>query len=161
MTRKQRRLTLILGLGGVVAAAVTMIAIAFSSTFSFFLTPSEIPGHPVEDGRTFRLGGLVEAGSCDRNGQTLRFVVTDGAGTIPVTFSGLVPDLFREGQGVITDGRIVNGEFLAATILAKHDENYIPAEIVDELKERGEWVEGGRPVPAGTPNPCKIGYSGA
>jgi len=162
MTRKQRRLTLIVGLGTVVTAAVTMIAIAFSSTFSYFLTPSEIAGSPVEDGRVFRLGGLVEADSCKRSGEILRFVVTDGADTIAVSFSGIVPDLFREGQGVITDGRLVGGAFLADTILAKHDENYIPAEIIDELKERGVWVEGGRPAVApGTPNPCKIGAEGA
>lgn len=159
MTRKQKRLAVIGGLGAVVLTAVAMIAIAFQSTFSFFLTPSQLQGHQVQDGRAFRLGGLVEAGSCARQGDELMFRVTDGEGVVSVTYRGIVPDLFREGQGVIADGRLEGEGFVADTVLAKHDENYIPREIADELKQRGEWYgDGDAPAaqPAGA-NPCRPG----
>ncbi|MEX0860178.1 MAG: cytochrome c maturation protein CcmE [Cucumibacter sp.] len=157
MTRKQRRLLVIGGIGAVLLGAVVLIAIAFQQTFSFFLTPSELVAHAVEDGRAFRLGGLVKAGSCARDGEALRFTITDGQADVAATYSGLVPDLFREGQGVVADGRLMpDRTFAAAAIMAKHDETYIPKEIVDELKARGEWYEGqqGAPLPAAD-NPCR------
>jgi len=157
MTRKQRRLLVIGGLGAVVLAAVVMIAIAFQQTFSFFLTPSELAGHPVADGRVFRLGGLVEQGSCARQGDTLRFVITDGDAAVTASYAGIVPDLFREGQGVVADGHLTaTGDFIADAVMAKHDETYIPKEIADELRARGEWYAGrqGEALPAAQ-NPCR------
>ncbi|HUV32187.1 MAG TPA: cytochrome c maturation protein CcmE [Devosiaceae bacterium] len=157
MTRKQRRLAVIGGLGAAVLIAVVLIAVAFQSTFSFFLTPAELVAHPVQDGRAFRIGGLVKTGSCVREGDTLRFVITDGEAELAASFAGLVPDLFREGQGVVADGALApGGGFVATAVMAKHDETYIPAEIADELRARGEWYEGNQPeaLPAAD-NPCR------
>ncbi|HEY8213174.1 MAG TPA: cytochrome c maturation protein CcmE [Methylocystis sp.] len=157
MTRRQRRLMVIGGIGAVLLGAVVLIAIAFQQTFSFFLTPSEIAASPVSDGRAFRIGGLVKAGSCARAGDTLTFVVTDGVADISASYAGIVPDLFREGQGVVADGHLAgDGTFTANAIMAKHDETYIPREIADELRARGEWYGDDQPpaLPADQ-NPCR------
>jgi len=157
VTRKQRRLAVIGGLGAVVLFAVVLIAIAFQQSFSFFLTPSEIAGHAVEDGRAFRIGGLVKPGSCAWDGDTLSFAITDDSAETTARYTGAVPDLFREGQGVVADGHLTpDGTFAASSILAKHDETYIPKQIADDLKARGEWYAGTQPaaLPAAD-NPCR------
>lgn len=157
MTRRQRRLAVIGSLGAVVLVAVVLIAIAFQQSFSFFLTPSEIEGHVVADGRAFRIGGLVKPGSCAFEGETLSFVVADDSAEITARYAGAVPDLFREGQGVVADGHLSgDGTFAASTILAKHDETYIPKQIADDLRARGEWYAQSQPaaLPAAD-NPCR------
>lgn len=140
MTRKQRRLAVIAGLGAVVMVAVLFIAWGFQSTFSFFATPSQIAALELDAGRPFRLGGLVKDGSWVRDGQTSRFTVTDGLDEVEVTYVGLLPDLFREGQGVIAEGALgAGGVFAATTVLARHDETYMPREVREELERIGEW----------------------
>jgi len=151
MTRKQRRLMTI-GLAGVVlVAAAGLVFYALSDRITFFTTPSDIAAKLPEPGQRVRLGGMVEAGSLvkEADGQ-VAFVVTDGAATVPVSYRGLLPDLFREGQGVVTEGTVgPDGHFTADTILAKHDETYMPREVVDALKEGGMWEgEGGAGPPA-------------
>ncbi|MFN7286467.1 MAG: cytochrome c maturation protein CcmE [bacterium] len=145
MTRKQRRLVLIGIAGLVLAGAAALILTALQSQITFFATPSDIAAKTVQPGQRLRLGGLVEAGSVKRDSATTRidFRVTDTAQTIPVTYSGIVPDLFREGQGVVAEGTIDgNGVFKADSLLARHDENYMPKEVADALKAQGHWVDG-------------------
>lgn len=141
MTRKQKRLALILGLGAVLAVALGLILTALRDQIVFFRSPTEVAQGKVKPGEAFRLGGLVEAGSVQREtGQIVRFSVTDGATTVKVTYQGLLPDLFREGQGVVTEGRLdASGSFTATNVLAKHDENYMPREVADSLKKQGVW----------------------
>jgi cytochrome c-type biogenesis protein CcmE len=160
MTRKKRRLWILvlcgLGLGSATALTLT----AFQDNLVFFRSPSDIVAARPTPDRAFRLGGLVEAGSVEREpaiaGQrpTVRFRVTDGANVIPVTYQGVLPDLFREGQGVVTMGRLgIDGVFRASEVLARHDETYMPPEVADALKRAGHWnpAEGG-PPPAATWN---------
>jgi cytochrome c-type biogenesis protein CcmE len=140
MTRKQKRLSVIAGLGAVLALAVTLILFALRDQIVFFYTPSEVQLRQVAAGQPIRLGGLVKAGSWVKTGQDNIFVVTDGKSEISAHFTGILPDLFREGQGIVAEGAMAaNGSFAANNVLAKHDENYIPKEIVDDLKKRGEW----------------------
>ena len=123
-----------LGLG--IAAALTLRA--FNSNMVFFFSPSQVQAGEAADGHAFRLGGLVEVGSLKRgdDGLTVHFVVTDNAETIPVTYVGILPDLFREGQGVVTQGRLgKNGVFMASEVLAKHDETYMPPEVAEALEQ--------------------------
>lgn len=144
--KKQRRLafaiTLLLAGGGAAALAVY----ALQDNILFFYSPSDIAAHPekVPEGRAFRIGGLVEKGSVKREqGLEVHFVVTDGKNAVPVDYSGVLPDLFREGQGVVAMGtRSSSGVFLAREVLAKHDEKYMPPEVVDALKRSGHWQEG-------------------
>ena len=143
MTRKQKRFAIIGGIGAVVAAAMGLILYGLSDRIVFFRSPTEDMAGRVQPGATFRLGGLVEAGSLRREaGQKVTFAVTDGAATIRVTYTGLLPDLFREGQGVVTEGRLDGTGFVASTVLAKHDENYMPREVADTLRKQGHWREG-------------------
>ena len=109
----------------------------------FFRSPSQLAEHPAGDGERFRLGGLVEEGSVVREGGTVRFVVTDGGARVPVSFAGILPDLFREGQGVIATGSLEDGVFAASEVLARHDESYMPKEVADALKEQGVFRYGG------------------
>ncbi len=140
MTRKQKRLTVIAGLGLVVALAAALIFTALSDKITFFYSPSELLDEPVEAGQAFRLGGLVKEGSWVKQDGKNIFYITDNAEDVKVIYSDIVPDLFREGQGVIAEGALnEEGVFIATNVLAKHDENYMPKEIVDTLKERGEW----------------------
>jgi cytochrome c-type biogenesis protein CcmE len=140
MTRKQRRLSVIAGLGAVLALAVGLILFALRDQIVFFYSPSEIKEKAVAAGVPVRLGGLVKVNSCTKANGTTSFVVTDGATELDVRFDGIVPDLFRSGQGVIAEGAMAaDGTFAATNILAKHDENYMPREVVEELKKRGEW----------------------
>lgn len=141
MTRKQRRGVLIGTCLVVLGVAVGLVLYAMRDSIVFFYSPSDLAAMQVTPGQRFRLGGLVETGSVERGeGTTVRFVVTDGAKTLPVAYTGVLPDLFREGQGVVTEGRLEpDGVFHADSVLAKHDENYMPPEVAAKLKEQGVW----------------------
>jgi len=140
LTRKQKRLAVIGGLGMVLALAAGLIFAALRDQIVFFYSPSEVKERAVATGTPMRLGGLVKDGSWVRNGETNDFVVTDGESEMAVRYIGILPDLFRNGQGVVAEGMIgADGVFAATNVLAKHDENYMPKELVDALKERGEW----------------------
>lgn len=143
MTRKQKRLAIIGGIGLVLVAAIGLILTGLKDQIVFFRSPTEVVQGKVKPGEAFRIGGLVETGSVKREaGQLVRFVVTDGANAVSVTFLGLLPDLFREGQGVVAEGRLdASGVFAASNVLAKHDENYMPREVADSLKKQGVWRE--------------------
>lgn len=145
MTRKSRRLILIAACGGVLALAVGLILFAMSGSIVFFRSPTEIMAQGVPPGTRLRLGGLVTDGSLKRGpGQTVDFSVTDTNATVQVQYKGLLPDLFREGQGVVAEGVLEPGNlFRADTVLAKHDESYMPREVADALKAQGRWQEGG------------------
>jgi cytochrome c-type biogenesis protein CcmE len=144
MTRKQKRLTIILGGLAVLGVAAGLVLYALRDTIVFFYTPSEISEKNVLPGTRVRLGGLVEKGSLSKSaGTTVTFAVTDTIKTLNVSYTGQLPDLFREGQGVVAEGAMdTRGLFVADTVLAKHDENYMPKEISDKLKEKGVWKEG-------------------
>jgi len=141
MTRKQRRGVLIGTCLVVLGVAVGLVLYAMRDSIVFFYSPSDVAEMQVSSGQRFRLGGLVETGSVARDeGTTVRFVVTDGAKTLPVTYTGILPDLFREGQGVVAEGILEpDGVFHADSVLAKHDENYMPPEVAAKLKEQGVW----------------------
>ena len=143
MTRKQRRLTLIGGGLAVLAIAVALMLNAFRDLIVFFNSPSDVVEKHVEPGTRIRLGGLVKDGTLVRgNNLTVRFEVTDGKTEIPVAYTGVLPDLFREGQGVVAEGVLDGGgTFNADTILAKHDETYMPKEVADALKKSGHWKD--------------------
>jgi cytochrome c-type biogenesis protein CcmE len=145
MTRKQRRLILIGSSLGVLAIAVALVLSAMRQSIVFFNSPSDIVEQQVSPGTRVRVGGLVKDGSIKRGADLrINFAVTDGKSDIPVTYQGIVPDLFREGQGVVVEGKVgTNGVFQADTVLAKHDERYMPREVVDALKKSGRWQEGG------------------
>jgi cytochrome c-type biogenesis protein CcmE len=141
VTRKQRRsLLIVLGLA-VCGIATALVLTALKSEIVFFLSPAEVQAKSIEPGARFRLGGLVAKGSVVRQGNAqVQFVVTDGKAKMPVRFSGILPDLFREGQGVVAEGHIDSaGTFVADNVLAKHDENYMPREVADALKKQGHW----------------------
>lgn len=145
MTPRHRRLTLAALLLGGTALAVGLVMNAFNSNLVFFHSPSDVVAQQAPQARAFRLGGLVEAGSVVRqaDGVTVRFMVTDTAQRIPVEYRGILPDLFREGKGVVAQGRLAgDGTFRADEVLAKHDENYMPKEAYDALKRASE-KEGG------------------
>jgi len=143
MTRKQRRLGLIGGGLAVLAIAVALMLNGFRDSIVFFNSPSDVVEKHVEPGTRIRLGGLVKDGSLVRgNSLSIRFEVTDGETEIPVAYQGALPDLFREGQGVVAEGALDGGGvFKADTILAKHDENYMPKEVADALKKSGHWKD--------------------
>ena len=143
MTRKQRRLILIGAGVGVLAVAVALMLNAFRDSIVFFNSPSDVAEKHVSPGTRIRLGGLVKTGSLVRgNDLRVRFEVTDGNHEMPVTYQGVLPDLFREGQGVVAEGVIDGaGVFDADTILAKHDETYMPKEVADALKKSGHWKD--------------------
>ncbi len=140
--KKQRRIQVIVVAAVALVLATGLIGYAMRDGINFFRAPSQIVAEPPGPGEVFRIGGLVEDGSIQRGqGETIRFVVTDGGASVPVTFSGVLPDLFAENQGMVGTGRYVNGVFEATEILAKHDETYMPAEVVDALKEQGVYKE--------------------
>lgn len=143
MTRKQRRLTMI-GIAGVVlAAAVGLVLFALSDRIVFFNSPSDIAASTPPAGQRIRLGGLVAEGSVTKGADgRVDFAVTDGSATLPVVYRGILPDLFREGQGVVVEGTMNGGAFMADTVLARHDERYMPPEVADALKKQGVWREG-------------------
>ena len=149
MTRKQRRLTIIGGSLAVLALAAALVLNAMRDLIVFFSTPSTIAEKHIQPGKRFRLGGLVQPGSLVR-GEDLdvTFQVSDTSASLPVSYKGILPDLFREGQGVVAEGALdASGVFRADTVLAKHDENYMPKDVADALKKQGHWKDeyGARP----------------
>jgi cytochrome c-type biogenesis protein CcmE len=141
MTRKQRRLVLIGSAVGVLAVAVGLVLFSLKDSIVFFNSPTDIAEKHLAPGARIRLGGLVKPGSVSR-GENLayRFEVTDGKNSIAVAYQGVVPDLFREGQGVVTEGTLEpGGTFKADSVLAKHDEKYMPKEVAESLKKQGHW----------------------
>lgn len=143
MTRKQRRATLIsLAVGGL-SLALMLVLFALKSGVDYFYTPSRVAAHDVGPGVNFRLGGLVAKDSVKRGqGTMVAFDITDTKSTVSVLYDGILPELFREGQGIITTGKLdPDGRFRATTVLAKHDENYMPPEVAKALKEQGLWQE--------------------
>lgn len=140
---KRRHKTLIwIAMGAVILGGGTVLgAVAMRKTVSFFYTPQDVIATAPQLNRNVRLGGLVKTGSVVKGDDgSIKFVVTDGIGDIDVAYKGIVPDLFREGQGVIAEGKFKdNKNFKADRILAKHDENYVPKEVADKLKKSGEW----------------------
>ncbi|MBO6892359.1 MAG: cytochrome c maturation protein CcmE [Roseibium sp.] len=147
MTRKQRRLTLIGSAGVVLAVALGLILFALNDQIVFFQSPTDITQKSIPQGQRIRLGGLVEEDSVVRSDNAqVSFRVTDTANVIDVTYKGILPDLFREGQGVVTEGVIgPDGVFVADSVLAKHDENYMPKEVAEALKDQGHWQGGEEP----------------
>ncbi|GGE37106.1 cytochrome c-type biogenesis protein CcmE [Agaricicola taiwanensis] len=141
MTRKQRRLILIGAAGAVLSLALALVLTALRDSIVFFRTPTEVASGGIDSGSRLRLGGLVGQGSIERGENlAIRFSVTDGGSTVPVSYVGLLPDLFREGQGVVIEGVLESGGTVRAdTVLAKHDENYMPREVADALKAQGVW----------------------
>lgn len=144
MTRKQRRLALIGSAGAVLALALGLVLFALRDSIVFFYGPTELAEKGIVPGTRLRLGGLVETGTVVRGqGQTVTFAVTDTKKSVSVTYTGLLPDLFREGQGVIAEGVLEAGDrFRADSVLAKHDETYMPREVADSLKKQGLWQPG-------------------
>jgi cytochrome c-type biogenesis protein CcmE len=144
MTRKKRRLVLIGSSLGVLALAAVLVLSALKDSIVFFNSPTDVVDKKVPPGSRIRLGGLVKPGTIQRGDQlAVRFEVTDGNSGIVVSYQGILPDLFREGQGVIVEGTLEpGGGFKADSVLAKHDEKYMPKEVVDALKKQGRWEEG-------------------
>lgn len=134
MKPRHKRMAIATGIVAVVGVAAALVLSAFQSNLVFFYSPSQIAAHEAPINRTFRLGGLVLSGSVKREGVRVTFVVTDTAKTVPVQFEGILPDLFKEGKGVVAQGQLQNGVFVAKEVLAKHDENYMPPEAAEALK---------------------------
>jgi cytochrome c-type biogenesis protein CcmE len=142
MTPKRRRLWLLLGSLSVLGVAAGLVLWSLNDNLVFFYSPSQVAEKKPGPERRFRLGGLVVQGSLQKNGQEVRFRITDLKGELPVVYHGLLPDLFREGQGVIAEGALgPDGVFVAREVLAKHDEKYMPPEVAKALKESGRWQE--------------------
>lgn len=150
MTRKQRRGTLLAVAVVGLSAAIILVMLALREGVDYFYTPTRVIAKEVSPGVSFRLGGLVAAGSVKRGeGTKVAFDVTDVTATVPVVFEGVLPDLFREGQGIIAIGKLEpSGRFVASSVLAKHDENYMPPEVAKSLKEQGVWQQMGKPEAA-------------
>ena len=142
MTRKQRRMTIIGGSLAVLALAAALVLNALRDSIVFFSTPTMVAEKHVQPGKRFRLGGLVQPGSLVCGGKNVTFDVADGNAKLRVAYSGILPDLFREGQGVVAEGTLdSSGTFKADTVLAKHDETYMPKSVADELKRQGHWKD--------------------
>jgi cytochrome c-type biogenesis protein CcmE len=145
MTRKGKRLALIAGALAALGVAAGLVLFALRDNIVFFYTPAELAKKHVAPGARLRIGGLVKEGSVVKNGREVSFTVTDRTNDVAVAYTGLLPDLFREGQGVVADGTLTdNGAFRADSVLAKHDERYMPREVADALKKQGVW-QGGAP----------------
>jgi cytochrome c-type biogenesis protein CcmE len=141
--RKQQRLVLVIVALVLLGGASGLVLFALSDSVAFFVTPSDIATGKVEADKRFRLGGLVVAGSVERTDGTVRFRLTDQAKEVPVRYRGILPDLFREGQGIVAQGVLgADGVFAASEVLAKHDENYMPPEVAEALKQAGVWRHG-------------------
>jgi len=135
MKPRHKRLAIVVGVLAAVGVGAGLVLNAFQSNLVFFYTPSQVAAKEAPVGHTFRLGGLVQAGSLQRDGVHVNFLVTDTAKTIPVRYEGILPDLFKEGKGVVAQGQVgADGVFMAREVLAKHDENYMPPEAADALK---------------------------
>jgi len=134
MKPRHRKLAIAGGLLAAVGVAVALVLNAFQSNLVFFFSPSQVAANEAPSGRTFRIGGLVEEGSLMIKGTDVQFVITDTAKAVPVRFEGILPDLFKEGKGVVAQGQLHDGVFVAREVLAKHDENYMPPEAADALE---------------------------
>ena len=145
MTRKQRRFAMIAAAGAVLAVSAALVLVALRDQIVFFYSPSEIAEKGPEPGTRLRLGGLVVEGSVKRDPDgSVSFAITDTAASVPVSYRGILPDLFREGQGIVAEGVLTSGGGLSAeNVLAKHDENYMPREVAEALKAQGVWQGGG------------------
>ncbi|MFZ3182203.1 MAG: cytochrome c maturation protein CcmE [Methylocystis silviterrae] len=140
MTRKGKRLTLIAGAMAILGLAAGLMLFALRDNIVFFYTPSELAKKQTASGARLRIGGLVKEDTVVKNGQDVRFTVTDKTSDLTVSYTGLLPDLFREGQGVVVDGVLQpDGAFRADSVLAKHDERYMPRDVADALKKQGVW----------------------
>jgi len=140
--KKKRRIQVIIASFVALAIATALIGYAMRDGINFFRSPSQVIAEPPSSSEVFRIGGLVEEGSLKRGqGESISFSVTDGGASVPVVYTGVLPDLFEENQGMVGTGTYVNGVFQATEILAKHDESYMPKEVVDALKEQGVYVE--------------------
>ena len=140
--KKKRRIQVILVASVALALSTAIIGYGMRDGINLFRSPSQVVEAPPVPNEVFRIGGLVEEGSIIRGqGEAITFRVTDGGASVPVSFTGIVPDLFEEGQGTVATGRLVDGVFLASEILAKHDETYMPSEVVDALKEQGVYKD--------------------
>jgi cytochrome c-type biogenesis protein CcmE len=149
MKPRHKRLAIAGGVVLAVGAIAALVLNAFQSNMVFFYSPSQIAANQAPKARTFRLGGMVEKGSVKRDGVSVSFVVTDTAKTVPVRFEGILPDLFKEGKGVVAQGQLRDGVFVAREVLAKHDENYMPPEAAEALKR----AQQGNPKLAETMHP--------
>ena len=140
--KKQRRIQVIAIMAVALVLSTVLIGYALRDGINFFRSPTQVVEDPPSSSEVFRIGGLVEVGSLVRGqGETIQFVVTDGGASIPAIYSGVLPDLFEENQGMVGTGRLINGVFEVTEILAKHDENYMPTEVIDALKAQGVYVE--------------------
>mgnify|MGYP003706986517 FL=1 len=140
--KKQRRIQVIAIMAVALVLSTVLIGYALRDGINFFRSPTQVVEDPPSSSEVFRIGGLVEVGSLVRGqGETIQFVVTDGGASIPAIYSGVLPDLFEENQGMVGTGRLINGVFEATEILAKHDENYMPTEVIDALKAQGVYVD--------------------
>ncbi|MFM7533495.1 MAG: cytochrome c maturation protein CcmE [Rubrivivax sp.] len=135
MKPRSRRLALALGGVAAVGAIVALVLNAFQSNLVFFYSPTQVAAQEAPKGRTFRVGGLVQEGSVQREGTRVSFVITDTAQVVPVRYEGILPDLFKEGKGVVAQGQLQGGVFVAREVLAKHDENYMPPEAADAIQK--------------------------
>jgi cytochrome c-type biogenesis protein CcmE len=159
MTRKQRRLVMIAAAGGILVIAAALVLSALRDSIVFFNSPTDVVEKHVAPGTRIRLGGLVAPGSVVRGDNLdVKFSVTDGKGSIAVAYRGILPDLFREGQGVIAEGTLDGaGLFKADSVLAKHDEKYMPKEVADALKKQGHWKEESGKSSGGSPPAAPAG----
>ena len=140
--KKQRRIQILAVAAVALALSTALVGYAMRDGINFFRAPAQVAAEPPPPSETFRLGGLVEEGSIVRGqGETVTFRVTDGGASIPVAFTGVLPDLFSENQGMIGTGKLIDGVFVASEILAKHDETYMPKEVMDALKDQGVYKE--------------------
>lgn len=142
MKRKHKRLTFVAIAGVLIAISAGLVLTAFEENIVFFRTPTDIVENKVQQDQRIRLGGLVEEDSVEQGADGLvNFRVTDTANAVAVSYQGILPDLFREGQGVVAEGKLAGDIFVADEVLAKHDENYMPPEVADAIKEAGQWKE--------------------
>ena len=150
MKPRHKKLAIAGGLVLAVGAVAALVLNAFESNLVFFYTPSQVAAQEAPKGRTFRIGGMVEKGSVKRDGTVVQFLVTDSAKTISVRYTGILPDLFKEGKGVVAQGQLQDGVFVAREVLAKHDENYMPPEAAEAMKQGaskklGATLQGAKP----------------
>jgi cytochrome c-type biogenesis protein CcmE len=138
MKTRHKRIMIALGALAVLGAATALVLNAFNSNLVFFYSPTQVVAREAPAGRTFRLGGMVETGSVRRDGVNVHFVVTDTVKSVPVQYQGILPDLFKEGKGVVAQGQLKDGHFEAREVLAKHDENYMPPEAAEALRQAGK-----------------------
>ena len=138
MKTRHKRIMMAVGALAVLGTATALVLNAFNSNLVFFYSPTQVVAKEAPTGRTFRLGGMVEAGSVRRDGVNVHFVVTDTVKSVPVQYQGILPDLFKEGKGVVAQGQLKDGHFEAREVLAKHDENYMPPEAAEALRQAGK-----------------------